>query len=250
MSNQELSAERQARVDLAAAYRLANNNGFNEGIDNHFTCKIPGRPEHMYLIPYGLHWREVTASNLIEVDHDGNTVGGEGWAETTAHLIHAAVHRAQPDTGCVMHCHMPYPLALTMIEDGRLVMGDQNACRFYGRVAYDDHYGGSVLDTDEADRIADAMGDKNILFMANHGITVSGPTVAKAWEELYYLNQACTAQVLAMSTGRPLRVIPDDKAAETARQIEMETSGALANVDRHFEALKRLLDRDQPDYKN
>jgi ribulose-5-phosphate 4-epimerase/fuculose-1-phosphate aldolase len=240
----------RAREDLAAAYRLCVRFGLNEGIDNHLSLAVPGEDDRFLLIPYGLHWSEVTASNLVVVDGEGNLVEGDGYLEPTAFYIHAAIHKARPDAGCVMHAHMPHALALTMIADGRLEMADQNALRFWGRVAYDDTYGGLAMDWAEADRIAAAMGEADILFMANHGITVARPTVAAAWEDLYYLEQACRAQVLAMSTGRPLKIISDNMAAEVAAGIRAEQSGRAANTDRHLEALKRVLDREGENFRD
>lgn len=174
----------EAREDLAAAYRLADRYGLSEGICNHLTLAVPGRDDRFLLIPYGMHWSEVTASSLLVVDRDGDKVEGEGFIEPTAFYIHGAIHKARSEARCVMHTHMPHALALCMIEDGRLEFADQNACRFYGRVAYDDDFNGVVLDWDEANRIAAALGGKDVLFMAHHGVTVVGETVARAWERL------------------------------------------------------------------
>lgn len=240
----------RAREDLAAAYRICERFGLNEGIDNHLTLAVPGQDDRFLLIPYGLHWSEVTASSLIVVDGDGNKIEGDGFIEPTAFYIHAAIHKARPDAKCVMHTHMPHALALTMIEDGRLEMADQNALRFYDRIAYDDVYAGLAMDWDEANRTAAAMGDKDILFMANHGITVARPSVAAAWEDLYYLEQACRAQILAMSTGRPLNRVSENLAADVAAGIRAESLGRAANYDRHLEAMKRLLDRDGSNYRD
>jgi ribulose-5-phosphate 4-epimerase/fuculose-1-phosphate aldolase len=240
----------RAREDLAAAYRLCVRFGFNEGIDNHLSLAVPGEDDRFLIIPYGLHWSEVTASNLVVVDGEGTVTEGDGFIEPTAFFIHAAIHKARPDAQCVMHTHMPNALALTMIEDGRLEMADQNAIRYCGRIAYDDTYGGLALDWDEADRIAAAMGDKDILFMANHGVTVARHSVAAAWEDLYYLEQACRAQILAMSTGRPLKKISDNMAADVAAGIRAESLGRSANFDRHLEALKRVLDREGADFRD
>ena len=241
---------RFARENLAAAYRIANKFGFNEGIDNHFTLAVPELNNQFLVIPYGLHWSEVTASALMIVDGAGEKIEGEGFLEPSAFHIHNSIHRARPDAACVMHCHPPYPLALCMIEDGRLEYADQNACRFFGKIAYDDDYGGGALDENEGDRIAHALKDKDILFMANHGITVTGTSVAHAWEQLYFLNRACHAQILAMSTGHPLKKIPQATVEAVSRQIESEGSGSAANYYRHFDALKRLLEPEQPHYKN
>jgi ribulose-5-phosphate 4-epimerase/fuculose-1-phosphate aldolase len=238
-------AIREARVDLAAAYRLAVLHGLNEGIDNHFTLALPGRNDRFLVIPYGLHWSEVTANNLIVVDLDGHRVEGEGTIEPTAFYIHGRIHRGRTDARCVLHVHMPYATALTSVEGGRLAMSTQNALPFHGRVAYDDHYNGLALDDAEGDRVVATLGDKDVLFMANHGITVVGPSVADAYDTLYYLERACQNQVLAASLGQPLKILPDPFVAEVSAR--MRVSGH--NRQTHFDALKRLLDRTQPDYR-
>jgi ribulose-5-phosphate 4-epimerase/fuculose-1-phosphate aldolase len=234
----------QARIDLAAAYRIADLHGFGEGICNHFTLVVPGTSDHFFLIPYGLHWSEVTASKLIAVSLDGQQIDGEGIAEPTAFNIHAPLHRARLDAKCVLHTHMPYATALTMIDGGQLEMSLQTAVRFYGRIAYDTSYSGVALDPDEGLRLARIMGEKSILFMKHHGVIVVGPTVASAYHDLYYLERACRAQVLAMSSGWKLSLISDALLQKTAHQIQNDQD--LAGV--HFAALKRLLDRDRPDY--
>ena len=238
------------REDLAAAYRLAARFSFNEGIDNHLTAKVSGVSNQFLLIPYGLHWEEVTANNLLRVNNEGERLEGEGFVEPTAFHIHNSIYTARPDANCVMHCHPPYPLALCMIEHGRLEYADQNSCRFFDKVAYDDDFPGGAFDAAEGERIAEVLGDKDILFMANHGITVLANSIAQAWDQLYFLNRACEAQVIAMSTGRPLRKLPEEIVRKTALQIEAEESGSAANYHRHFAALKRLLERDKSDYKS
>jgi ribulose-5-phosphate 4-epimerase/fuculose-1-phosphate aldolase len=239
-------AIREARLDLAAAYRMAVVHGLNEGIDNHFTLALPGRDDRFLVIPYGLHWSEVTASNLIVVDMDGRRVEGEGFIEPTAFYIHGRIHRARADARCVLHVHMPYATAITSVEGGRVEMSTQNAFPFHGRIAYDAVYNGLALDDAEGDRIVSVLGDRDVLMMANHGVTVVGPTVADAYDTLYYLERACQNQVLASALGRPLKILPDPFVAEVA--AVMRSSGH--NRARHFEALKRLLDRDQPDYRS
>lgn len=242
------NAGREARIRLAAAYRLADRFGFSEGIDNHLTLAVPGEEDRYFLIPYGMHWSEVSASSLLVVDGDGNVTDGEGMAEPTAFLIHGAVHRARPDAKCVMHTHMRHALALGMIKDGGLAMADQNACRYYGRTAFMDAFDGVVYDEAKASPIAEALGDADILFLASHGIIVVGRTVERAWEDLYFLERACAAQVAAMSTGRPLRRVPDDEAASIRDDVLRESGGGLRTADRMFAAHRRLLDRENPGY--
>ena len=233
--------ELKARQDLAAAYRLADHFGFSEGIDNHLTLSLPDEHDKYLLIPYGLHWSEVTATSLLIVDGEGNKISGDGYAEPTAFLIHGAVHKASKKNKCVMHTHMESALAITMQDKGRLLMADQNACRFYSNINYLDEYEGLVLDKHTAEPIGRAMIDNDVLFLANHGIVVTGNNVYEAWESLYYLERACRAQILSMSIGKNLKIINGQIAKKVADQIKEESIGESANSYRHFEALKRIL---------
>jgi len=239
---------RQARVDLAAAYRLAYMHGLSEGICNHLTMMVPGETDKFLLIAHGTHWSEVTASNLLMVTLDGEIVEGEGVVEDTAFYIHAPIHRARTDLRCIMHTHQTQTLALTLIEDGVIEPINQNAMRYYGRIAYDNNYTGVAIDANEGVRMAASMQGKNILMMANHGVMTGATTVAQAYDELYYLERTAAAQILAMSTGRPLRIIPKDICENTARQMSSDNMHRFAND--HFTSLKRLLDRDQPSYRD
>ena len=233
--------ELNARQDLAAAYRLADYFGFSEGIDNHLSLSLPNQEDKYLLIPYGLHWSEVTASSLLVVNGEGKKISGEGDAEPTAFLIHGAIHNANKKNKCVMHTHMESALAITMIEKGRLLMADQNACRFYNNITYLDEYEGLVLDKHTAKPIGDSMKESDVLFLSNHGIIVTGNNVYEAWESLYYLEKACRAQILAMSLGKKIKSINGQIAKKVSDQVKEEASGESANSFRHFEALKRLL---------
>lgn len=238
------SAERQARVDLAAAFRLAVRMDLHEGVCNHFTVMLP-QGKRFLLNAYGLHWSEVTASNLLVLDTAGNVLEGQGEAEKTAFYIHSRIHLANPRAACVLHTHMPYATALTLTVPGRLEMVEQNALRFADDIAYDDEYNGLVVDDAEGDRIARVLGDKRVLFLANHGVIVAGRTVAEAFDALYYLERACRVQVLARATGLPLRPVRPEVVRDTHRLI-LEDTPKYAGA--HFDALKRILDREQADY--
>lgn len=233
--------ELKARQDLAAAYRLADYFGFSEGIDNHLSCSVPGKEDQYLLIPYGLHWSEVKASSLVIVDGKGNKISGEGYIEPSAFLIHGAVHEASKKNKCVMHTHMESALAISMLEKGRLLMADQNAVRFFGRVNYLDEYEGVVLDKGLAEPMGRLLKDADILFLANHGVIVTGNNIYEAWESLYFLEKACRAQILAVSQGQPIKLISEKVANKVKIQIEEENKSNSANSYRHFEALKRLL---------
>ena len=198
--NQYSAAERQARIDLAAAFRLAERLDLHEGVCNHFSLMLPDGKRFL-LNRYGLHWSEVSASNLLTVDAAGKVLEGEGEIEKTAFYIHSRIHLANPRAACVLHTHMPYATAITITEPGRLEMVEQNALRFHGDIAYDDTYNGLVVDQAEGDRLAGVLGSKRVMFLANHGVLVAGATVAEAFDSLYYLERAARVQVLARATG-------------------------------------------------
>lgn len=241
----ETAAVRQARVDLAAAFRLAVRFGLHEGICNHFTLRVPGTVDQYFLNPFGLHWSEVTASNLIAVDMDGCVVEGQGEVEATAAFIHARLHRHHPQANCILHTHMPFAAALCSVVDGVVEPSSINALRFNADVAYDPHYNGEALSTAEGDRMAALLGDKHILFLANHGVIVVAPSVAEAFDNLYFLERTCMVQVLAHATGRPLRRV--SRHLSRGRFGTNPEAALYANL--HFTALKRLLDKREPDYR-
>jgi ribulose-5-phosphate 4-epimerase/fuculose-1-phosphate aldolase len=244
MQDMANSVERALRVDLAAAFRLAVRLDMHEGVCNHFSAVLPDG-KTILLNRYGLHWSEVTASNLLALDPAGRVLAGKGEFEKTAFYIHSRLHLAHPRAACVLHTHMPFATALTLLVDGRLEMVEQNALRFAGDIAYDDTYNGLVVDDAEGDRLARVLGGKRVLFLANHGVIVVGPSVAEAFDALYYLERACRLQVLARSMGGKLRPVRPEVVSATYRMILADTpkyAGA------HFSALKRILDREEPAY--
>ncbi len=232
----------QARIDLAAALRWAARLGLHEGVCNHFSMVVPGTTDRFFINPQGLHWSEVTAADVVMSDVAGNVIEGKHPIEPTAFFIHGRIHMGKPNAKVVLHTHMPYATALTAIQSGRLEMCTQNALRYHNRIAYDDAYNGLALDNSEGDRLCQAMGDADIAFLGNHGIIVSAATMAMAFDELYFLERAAMVQVLAMSTGKPLSVVPTQTVAKTARQM----AGESQQADYHFAALKRILDREEP----
>jgi ribulose-5-phosphate 4-epimerase/fuculose-1-phosphate aldolase len=243
------AAQQRARVDLAACYRLAAHFGLNEGIDNHLTVLVPGHSDRFFLAPFGLHWSEVKASDLLALDFNGRVLGGEGPVEDTAMYIHMPVHRLSPQGVCVLHTHMPYATALGMLQNPKLEMAVQSALMFHEDIAYDANYNGLAFDVSEGERLARALGPKSVLMMGNHGALVVGRNLPLAFERLYFLERAAQAQVLALSTGLPLRPIPESIVKRTLAQLESGSAvGGVDRADLHFEALKRMLDRAGSDY--
>jgi len=237
----------QARVDLAACLRMAARLGLEEGICNHFSAVVPGHPDLFLVNRLGWAFQEATASSLLICDFDGNVIAGDGVPEATAFFIHARLHKMSPRVGAAFHTHMPNATALSMVEGDPFVWAGQTALKFYGRVAVDENYNGLALDEHEGDRIAAVLGDKDILFMRNHGVMVCAPNIAEAWDDLYYLERAAEVQLKAMSTGRRLIAVPTDIAEQAAKQMR---EGDPESARLHLESVRRVLDRQAPEYRN
>jgi ribulose-5-phosphate 4-epimerase/fuculose-1-phosphate aldolase len=228
---------RQLRDDLALALRAAAHHGLAEGVCNHFSVELPGGDGRFLLNPRGLLWQAVQADDIVMVDAAGERLAGRHPVESTAMHIHAAVHRVCGQA-CVLHTHMPHATALTLTAARSLdTTLSQSAMRFHGRVAVDAHYNGLALDDAEGERIARAIGPADIAFLGNHGVVVCGPRIDHAYDDLYYLERACQAQVLALSTGLGLAPVSPDLAAGVGRQIQ----GERLQSELFFEALRRTL---------
>ena len=244
--NKSVEARSQARIDLAASLRLAVYHELEEGIDNHFTVTVPDYDDRYLVLPFGLHWSEARASDLMVFNEAGETLEGDGEVELSAQCIHAPIHRV---TGrrVVFHTHQNWALALNMLEDNRLIPACQTSAFFDGRIAYDDHYYGTADTLEEGERLAALIGDKQVVFMRNHGVLVAVDTIAKASRMLHMLERVCRAQIRAMSTGQKLLPIsqpvidqvqaPDEHDRHRGRRDEL-----------YFDAMKRVLDRDMPGY--
>jgi len=242
------AAQAQARIDLAACYRLCAHFGYNEGIDNHLTLMVPGFSDRFYLAPFGLHWSEVKASDMLSLDFEGRVTTGSGPVEDTAKYIHVPVHRLT-GAACVLHTHMPYATALTMLENPKLEMAQQGALMFYGEISYEAQYNGLAYDAREGELLARCMGARSVAFLQNHGVLVTGDSAVRAFERLYFLERAAQAQVLALSTGRALKLVPETVVAATAAQMQSGSKvDGKERHDLHFDALKRMLDRVAADY--
>lgn len=209
----------QARQELAACFQLAAQHGLEEGICNHFSAMVPGHDQLFLVNPYGYAFSEITASKLLICDLAGNVVDGDGEPEATAFYIHARLHLLQPRVKVAFHTHMPHATALCLLEGPPLLWLGQTALKFYGRTAVDEHYNGLALDESEGDRIAQSLGEADILFMKNHGVMVTAPTIAEAWDDLYYLERAAQVQLLAMHSGQPLKPVPHEIAQQAYQQM-------------------------------
>lgn len=237
----------QARVDLAACFRAAARMGLHEGVCNHLSFMVPGRDDLFLVNPDGWSFAEMTASRLLICDFHRRVVAGDGVPEDTAFYIHARIHAQIPSARAAFHTHMPNATALTMVEGEPLLWAGQTALKFYGRTVVDDAYNGLALDESEGDRIAAAVGDADIVFMKHHGVLILAPTIAKAWDDMYYLERACEVQRLAQSTGR--LIVPVSKSVAEATAQQMRHEGGRDSPRLHLDSIKRQLDRDAPEYR-
>ncbi len=237
----------QARIDLAAAFRWAARWNLHESIANHFSVAVSEDGRQFLLNPVGRHFSTIRASELLLLDADDpSAMQGPDAPDPTAWYLHAQLHQHLPQARCILHTHMPNATALCCLQGYEFLMLDQNACRFYQRIAYDRDYCGMAFDASEGERVARLMGaGKSVLFMGNHGVMVVAPSVAQALDELYYLEKACALQVLALSTGRPLAVLSDAVAARAGAQWNDYPTPFSAQ---HLGELKRILDTHEPDY--
>ncbi len=239
MHSLDFESERVAdlRSDLALALRAAAHHGLSEGVCNHFSIELPDQSGRFLLNPRGLLWSEVQAEDIVMVDFHGNKLAGRHQVESTAMYIHAAIHRICKKA-CVLHTHMPYATALTLTADRALDTSlSQNAMRFVNRIAIDADYNGLALDASEGERIAHAMGTADIAFLGNHGVVVCADRIDYAYDDLYFLERACMAQVLAQSTGRPL--LPVDPVL--AQRVSEQMLSERLQSELFFCALRRTL---------
>lgn len=231
------SKVKQLRADLALALRAAAHHGLAEGVCNHFSVEIQDGSGRFLINPRGLLWSEIQAEDIVMVNDAGDKLVGKHDVESTAMFIHAAIHRIANKV-CVLHTHMPFSTALTLTADRALdTTLSQNAMRFYGRVAVDDDYRGLALDVAEGERIARSMKGADVAFLGNHGVVVCAERIDYAYDDLYYLERACMAQVLALSTGRPLVPISPEVAEHVASQMH----GERLQSTLFFEALRRTI---------
>jgi ribulose-5-phosphate 4-epimerase/fuculose-1-phosphate aldolase len=228
---------KDARVDLSAALRWAAHLGLNEGVCNHFSFEVA--PDLYVINPQGLHWSEVLPDDVLLINGKGEILDGKHSLEPTAFFIHSWIHRLNPNAKCVLHTHMPFTTALTLVEGGRLAWCNQNALRFYNRIAYDDTYNGVALDEAEGERIARRLAGKDVMLMASHGVTVVGQSIAWAFDDLYYLERACMHQTIALQAAgeKPLRKIDVEMCEKVAKQIASERQQS----DLFFSSIKRML---------
>lgn len=239
MSEEEWSM----RLELAACYRLFDWLGWSESIYNHITMRLPaeaGKPEAFLINPYGLHYSEVTASNLVTVDVEGRTLGVSPWPVNPAgFVIHSAVHRARPDAHCVMHTHTTAGMAIACKQDG-LRYDNFYAANLHGLVAHHD-FEGVTTNADEQPRLVASLGQCEVLVLRNHGLLTVGPHVPGAFARMWSVQRACEVQVATDSMSGANRTIPPEVLAAMPQQLKAMTqaAGATRRGELPFQALLR-----------
>ena len=238
-------AEREARVQLAACYRIFNHLGWVEMIFNHITLRVPG-PEKFFLInPFGLHYSEITASSLVLIDIDGNPVRDSKWPVNKAgFIIHSAIHGNVGNAHCVMHTHTTNGMAVACLRDG-LSPTNFYAAQLHGGVAYHD-FEGITVDQGEKSRLVASIGDKRAVILRNHGLLAWGPSVQEAYMTLWTLQRACDVQIAASAAGA-LNPIRGDVFEQTVRE---SGPGEKRTCDDVFAAMQRLIDAKDPSYRD
>ena len=229
---------------MAAVFRVQARHGWNEQIGNHNSLMLAGKTPRFLINPRGMLFQELTASSLIVCNLLGEVLQGHGELRKVAFHIHARIHLAKPSAACVMHVHPQYLTALSLLEAPELALAHHNNLLLNDRIAIDDHGNEPASDDAEGDRLAAALGDKSILVMGGHGVTVVGPTVADAFDELFIAERTCMYHMTAMATGRPLRRLP-----ERGRRNWSGPWGEKIDARLHLDAWRRVLDREEPDYK-
>ena len=243
--------EWQARVDLAAAYRLIDLYGMSDLIANHISMRVPGEPDHFLINAYGLLYEEITASSLLKIDHDGNIIDKPDFGDLNygvnraGFVIHSAIHMAKPDVNCVIHTHTWAGMAVSTMACG-LLPNTQTSMRF-ARISYHD-FDGIVLDTAVREALVKDLGDNNAMILRNHGLLTAARTIPEAFNAMHRLELSCKTQIAAMSCNTKLIDVPADVVDATYMNYQPHVRRAFGVLD--WPALLRKLDRIDPGFRD
>ncbi len=234
------------RVDLAAAFRWTARLGLHEAVANHFSLAINEDGTRFLMNPNQMHFSRIRASDLLVIDaNDPDTLDGPDAPDPTAWGLHGGLHRHCPHARCAMHVHSIHATVLACLADSTLPPIDQNCAIFFNRYVVDENYGGLAFE-EEGERCAQLFDDpkKKVMIMGNHGVMIIGDTVAETFNRLYYFERAAETYIRALQTGQKLRVLSDEIAEKTAREIEQYPEQDV----RHLAELKAILDKEGSDY--
>ena len=233
--------------DLAAVFRWTAKLNMHEGIANHFSVCMP-ESNDFYVNGTGMHFSNIKASDLVLIkDKEFEEMKKKPEiVDPTAINIHGAIHNKVPNARCILHVHSKYATALSSLKNPTLPPIDQNTMRYYNRVAVYDDFGGLGFE-EESKKMASSIGNYSILILANHGILTAGPTVAQAFDDLYYFEKACETYMTALSTGKELNIASSEVAEKTAQDWE---NYPINQPELHLKAIRSILDSEDPSYKN
>jgi ribulose-5-phosphate 4-epimerase/fuculose-1-phosphate aldolase len=240
--SEAMSVEQRLRIELAAAYRLIDHFGWTTLIFNHLTMRVPGPTRQFLINPFGLRYDEVTASNLVKIDLDGNIVEPSEYPVNFAgFIIHGAIHAVREDAHCIMHTHTQAGMVMAALKDPIRPL-DFSGAALHKRVAYHDFQGVHADYSDREALVAD-LGDKNMMVLRNHGLLACGRTVASAYQRLFTMETACKVQAAALALNVPLNDVPPEVAEKHANALNGGEGGELA-----FAAMVRLMEKRDPSY--
>lgn len=247
MNQQEIDL----RTKLAACYRIFDYMGWDELIYNHITVKVPGDENHFLINPYGLHYSEVTASNLVKVDIDGNIIGESEYPVNPAGmLIHSAIHSVREDAHCIGHVHTDAGMAVAC-QEGGLRIDNFYSVLLYNQVAYHDFHGITVMDG-EKEALISSLGEKNFLILKSHGLLTCGGSISEMFLNMTLLQRSCEIQFMADATGKPLIPVSDEIAQKTEQLLKLQMQhapdGPAGQLE--FNAMRRLVDRLDDSYRD
>ena len=238
--------EWQARVELAAAYRLVAQHGWTNLVNNHISLRVPGKEDAFLINPHGLLYEQITASSLVRIDVEGNILDETPYKVNRAgFVIHSAIHMARKDLHCVLHTHTVPGQAVSALDCGLLPL-NQASMRFYNRIGYHD-FEGIATDVDERERIVADLGPHKCLIMRNHGLLTSGADCGEAFHLMYHLVRSCETQLLVLGSGQPYSMPPAEICEKTAGQY-WSPGRRLGELD--WPALMKRLDATDPSYRD
>ena len=234
--------------DLAAVFRWTAKLNMHEGIANHFSVCHPDSNGSFYVNGTGQHFSNIKASDLVLIEEKNfeKMKNKPEIVDPTAINIHGAIHKKVPHAKCILHVHSKYATALSCLKDPTLPPIDQNTMRFYNRIALYDDFGGLGFE-EESEKMANSIGNHSTLLLANHGILTAAPTIAQAFDDLFYFEKACETYLTALSTGKELNIASNEVAEKTAQDWE-NYSTDMAGL--HLKAIRSILDSEDSSYKN
>ena len=237
----------ELKHDLAAAFRWTARLNMNEGFANHFSVCLPNSND-FYVNGSGMHFSKIKASDLVLVEQNKieEIKKNPDLVDPTAINIHGTIHKKVPHARCILHIHSKYATALSALKNPILPPIDQNTMRFFNRISIFNEYGGMGFE-DESIKMASALGNKQHMLLANHGILTTGETISEGFDALYYFEKSAETYLTALSTNKELNIVSDEIAEKTAQEWSDYPSD-LARA--HLDQIRLILDKEEPDYKD